>query len=77
MPREMNVFEAERADLMPLYEWSKKTNKIQSQYGHITYEEWINREYARISSDPKRTAAVVTYGPSVTLYVNDVFVRTH
>ena len=72
MPREMSVLEAERADLIPLYHWSKKKDKIKSQYGSITCEEWINREYARISSDSERTAAVVTNGSLITLYVNDV-----
>ena len=75
MPRNMNVLEAERADLIPLYHWSKKEDKIKSQYGNITCEEWINREYARIFADPARTAAVVTNGSLITLYINDVSVR--
>ena len=70
MPREMSVFEAKQAGLIALYHWSKKDDKIKSQYGDVTCEEWINQEYARISADPKRTAAVVTNGLLVTLYVN-------
>jgi hypothetical protein len=36
---------------MQLSVWDNPSNKLQSQYGFITYKEWCEREAARIGAD--------------------------
>jgi len=50
--------------------------KVDTQYGIVRYEEWLNRESARICRHPGRTAEIDKKASgTIALWVNDVVER--
>lgn len=63
----------EEEKLVQLYHWGSKKSTIDSQYGRIPYEKWLQLEKERICKNIYRTAEVREKDDGfVSLWVNDV-----
>lgn len=45
-------------EMKQLYVWGSPTEMIDSQYGKISYKDWLHKEADRINADPARKAEV-------------------
>jgi len=59
-----------KAKRMKLYEYQDPNTLIDSQYGSITYLNWLRKEKTRIEYDSSRRAEVVEYKGNFCLMVN-------
>lgn len=59
MSKQVNVTQAEQFGLFPLYEFSPSEEMLDTQYGRIGYQEWLEKEKKRIECNPLRRAAIV------------------
>ena len=58
--------------MIKLYGNAPNSNIINTQYGDISYLDWLSKEKNRIEKDPKREAQIRNIGNSCSLYVNEV-----
>ncbi len=53
-----------------LYDFGISVNQIKTQYGNITYLEWLQREKERIEVDKDRRTEIIYKGETCCLKVN-------
>ena len=58
--------------MIQLYEYSKRNERFKTQYGNITYLDWLHREKERIERSPGRKAEIREYKKRVGLFVDNV-----
>ena len=58
--------------MMQLYVFSNPDEIIDTQYGHIDYLEWLQKERDRITADPDRQAEITWKARKCALIVNRV-----
>lgn len=58
--------------MIQLYCWSGPTEMMHTEYGLLTVEEWLHREWARITADSRRQAEIRTQNGKVALFVNRI-----
>jgi hypothetical protein len=69
----LNTQQASNAGLIEHLIFSSPTDPIESQYGLLTYAQYVEAEAYRIGKAPGRTAAVVRAADGqVALFVNDI-----
>ena len=56
--------------MIKLYDFNISEDLIETQYGEITYLQWLNKEKERIERGSGRMAEVVIHGVSSSLFVN-------
>lgn len=70
---ESKIIEKEiKMKIIQLYHWGLRNEKIDTQYGEITYYEWLEKEKERITKDKSRFAEIREHGKKYALFVNDV-----